>query len=79
MFVCIHVSLYVSSSLHLLRFGQLLCCADKRIVNIMKVHVHRKNNMQVELLCFREKILTLFTFTFAKRGFQYNIAHQTQL
>ena len=39
--------MYVSSSLHLVRFGQLLRCADKRIVNIMKVYIER-NNMQVE-------------------------------
>ena len=36
--VCLCVRLYVSSSLHLVRFGQLLLCADKRIVNIMKVY-----------------------------------------
>ena len=35
--VCLFVSLYVSSELHLVRFGQLLRCPDKRIVNIMKV------------------------------------------
>ena len=34
---------------------QLLCCARKRIVNIMKVHIER-NNMQVELIRFRKKI-----------------------
>ena len=60
MFVCLFVW-------HLVRFGQLLRSADKRIVNIMKVYVKR-NNMQVELIRFRKKILILFTFTFAKRG-----------
>ncbi len=42
-FVC----LFVSSSLHLVRFGQLLRCADKRFVHIMKVYIER-DNMQVE-------------------------------
>ena len=46
--------LYVSSSLHLVRFGQLLRCAHKRIVSIMKVYIER-NNMQVELIRFRKK------------------------
>ena len=50
-------------------FGQLLRCAHKCIVNIMKVYIE-KNNMQVELIQFRTKILPLFTFTFAKRGIQ---------
>ena len=48
------------------RFGQLLRCAHKRIVNIMKVYIDR-NNMQVELVRFRTKMLTLFMFTFANR------------
>ena len=30
-------------------FGQLLRCAHKRIVNIMKVYIER-NNMHVELM-----------------------------
>ena len=47
MFVCLFVW-------HLVRFGQLLRSADKRIVNIMKVYVKR-NNMQVELIRFRKK------------------------
>ena len=34
------------------RFGQLLRCAHKRIVNIMKVYIERKN-MQVQLIPFR--------------------------
>ena len=41
-------------SLHLVCFGQLLRCANKRIVNIMKVYIERKN-MQVELIRFRKK------------------------
>ena len=47
-------------------FGQMLCCAHKRIVNIMTVYIER-NNIQVELKRFRKKKSTLFTFTFAKR------------
>ena len=35
-------------------FGQLLCCAHERIVNIMKVYIERKN-MQLELIRFRKK------------------------
>ena len=38
----------VSYSLALVRFGQLLCYADKCIVNIMKAYIE-KNNLQVEL------------------------------
>ena len=59
----------IRSSLHSVRFGQLLRCAHRRIVNIMKVYIER-NNMQVELIRFRKKISPLFTFTFAKRGIQ---------
>ena len=51
MCVCIRFSLY------LVRFGQLLRCAHKRIVNIMKVCIER-NNIQVELIRFRKKIVT---------------------
>ena len=47
MFVCIR------SSLHSVRFGQLLCGAHKRIVNIMKVYIERMN-MQVELIRLRK-------------------------
>ena len=36
------------------RFGQLLRCAHKRIVNIMKTYIER-NNMQVELTRFCRK------------------------
>ena len=36
------------------RIGQLLRCAHKRIVNIMKVYIER-NNMQVELIRFGTK------------------------
>ena len=61
MFTCIR------SSLHSIRFGQLLPSAHKRTVNQIKVYIER-NNMQVELIRFRKKISPLFTFTFAKRG-----------
>ena len=47
-FVCIR------SSLHSVRLGQLLRCALKRIVNIIKVYIERKN-MQVELIRFRKE------------------------
>ena len=72
MFVCLFVR-YVSvlSVLHSVRFGQLLCCADKHTVNIMKVYIER-NDMQVKLIRFR-KIYALFMYTFAKRGIQCNI------
>ena len=59
----------IRSSLHTVRFGQLLHCARKRIVNIIKVYIERIN-MQVEVIRFRKKISNLFTFTFAKRGIQ---------
>ena len=41
-------------SIHSLRFGQLLRCAHKRIVNVMKVYMERKN-VQLELIWFRKK------------------------
>ena len=44
----------VRSSIHSVRFGKLLRCAHKRIVNIMKVYIEKKN-MQVELIRFRNK------------------------
>ena len=61
----------IRSSLHSVRFGQLLRCAHKHIVNIVKVYIER-NNMQVEeLIRFCTKIISsLFTFTIAKRGIQ---------
>ena len=48
-FVCIR------SSLHSVRFGRLLRCAHKRIVNIMKAYIETKN-MRVQLIPFRKKI-----------------------
>ena len=46
-------------------------------LSLMKVYIER-SNMQVELIRFRKKVSTLFTFTFANRGIQCNIAHRTQ-
>ena len=43
------------SSLHSVRFGQLLRCARKRIVNIMKVYIER-NTLQVKLIPLRKNI-----------------------
>ena len=65
--VCVCVCVCIRSSLHSVRFGQLLRCAHKRIVNIMKVYIER-NIMQVELIRFLKNISPLFTFTFARRG-----------
>ena len=59
----------IRSSLHSVRFGQLLQCAHKCIVNIMKVYIKR-NNKHVELIRFCKKISPLSIFTFAKRGIQ---------
>ena len=54
--VCVLACLCVCiiSSLHSVRFGQLLRCAHKRSVNSMEVHIE-KNNMQVELIRFRKQ------------------------
>ena len=54
-FVCSGVCQLPRSSLHSVRFGQLLRCAHKRIVSIMKVCIERKN-MQVQLIPFRKNI-----------------------
>ena len=56
----------VRSSIHSVRFGKLLRCAHKRIVNIMKVYIEKKN-MQVELIRFRNKYHKI---NFARRGIQ---------
>ena len=52
--VCACVRACIRSSLHSVRFGKQLHCAHKRIVNIMKVYIERKN-IQVELIRFRKK------------------------
>ena len=51
MFVCVCVS-----DPRFIRFGQLLRCAHKRIINRIKAYIER-NNMQVELIRFRKKYL----------------------
>ena len=69
---CVHACMRVCirSSLHSVRFGQLLRCAHKHnVVNIMKVYIERKN-IQVELIRFHKKISPFFMLTFAKRGIQ---------
>ena len=48
------VCVYTRSLLHSVRFGQLLRCAHKRVVNRIKVYIER-SNMQVELIRFRKK------------------------
>ena len=44
----------IRSSLHSVRIGQLLRCAHKRVVNIMKVYIER-NNIQVDLIRSRKQ------------------------
>ena len=56
--------MYVSSSLHSVRFGQLLCCAHP-IVDIMKVYIER-NSMHVDLIRLRKQILALLTLETSK-------------
>ena len=45
--------LWIRSSLHSVRFGHLLRCSHKRIVDIKKEYIER-NNVQVELIRFRK-------------------------
>ena len=65
-FVCIR------TSLHSVRFGQLLRCVRKHFVNMMKVYIER-NNMQVELIRFRKKLATLLTLETLK--WEYGFAN----
>ena len=68
----------VRSSLHLVRFGQLLCCADKRIVNEMKVGIER-NKMKVELIRFLDIIDSIDVYFFeARNSMQYRSPNATQ-
>ena len=60
---------YIRSSLHSVRFGQLLRCAHKRIVNIMKVYIER-NNMQDELIRFRKNNYFIHVYFCEARNFQ---------
>ena len=68
-------------SLSLVRFHShpvpLLRNSDKRTVNVMKVCIER-NTLQPQLIRYT-KMFTLFTFTFAKRRIQCNIAHRTHI
>ena len=48
--------------IHSVRFGQLLGCAHKRIVNIMKVYMERKNR-QLELI-FHKNIAFIHVYFF---------------
>ena len=52
----------VSHLLPIVRFGQPLHYAHKRIVNILKVYIER-NTLQLELIRYSKPNLTLFTFT----------------
>ena len=49
--------------IHSVRFGQLLRCAHKRIVNIMKMYMERKNR-QLELILFRKNIAFIYVYFF---------------
>ena len=57
--VCMRACVCIRSLLHSVRFGQLLRCAHKRYVNIMKVYIER-NNVQVELIRFREIFIHVY-------------------
>ena len=46
--------MFLSTSLYFVRFGQLLRCAHKYVINMMKVYIER-NNIQVELIRLRKK------------------------
>ena len=56
-FVNVYVCLFFSYSLHLVRFGQLLGCADTRIVNIVKVYT--ETTCKLNYYEFVKIILTL--------------------
>ena len=43
--VRLFVRLWIRSSLHSVRFGQLLRCSHKRIVNIIKVYIERNKRL----------------------------------
>ena len=66
--VCLSVCLFVSPSLPLVHFGQLLSMQINALL-IVKVYTER-NNMQVELIRYRKKV-DFFTFTFAADSMQY--------
>ena len=47
--------LWIRSSLHSVRFGQLLRLSHRRIVNILKVYIER-NNIQVGIYCRNRRV-----------------------
>ena len=69
MFGCSAVGVFVTC-LFALGSRTLLCCAHKRIVNIMKVYIER-NNMQVELIRFREKVDFIHVYVCESHGSMY--------
>ena len=50
----VDVSGCIRSSLHPVRFGQMLRCAHKHTINVIKVNTEG-SNMQDELIRFRKK------------------------
>ena len=56
MWVEVCTCMFTRSSLHSVRFGQLLRCAHKRIVNIIKVYIER-STMQVEFTTIPKKYI----------------------
>ena len=58
----------IRSLLHSVRFRQLLRCAHKRIVNRIKVYIEG-DNMQVELIQFRQKYLLYSRFLLRREEF----------
>ena len=53
--------------IHSVCFGQLLRCAHKRTVNIMKVHMETKNR-QLELVLFRKNMAFTHVYFFEPRN-----------
>ena len=68
--VCVRAC--IRSLLHSVRFGKLLRCAHKRIINITKVYIERKN-IQVELIPFRKKY-RLFHVNFCEARYSNRLA-----
>ena len=71
--VCVCVCGFVVSATHLIYFGDLLRCAHKRIVTIMKLYIAR-NNIQAELIRFRKTLATLLPFGNLKCTWKYTFA-----
>ena len=66
------------SSLHSVRFGQLLRCAHKRIVNILKLYIEMKN-MQVQLIPFRKHIDFIDVWNFEVGNFRDRRVYESWL